>query len=49
MNHIFSLLEALSTGSAFGREQKKRRGHRPAGGKNYKVLQTSNFIETIII
>ncbi|KAJ8921203.1 hypothetical protein NQ315_013675 [Exocentrus adspersus] len=26
-----SLLEALSTGSAFGREQKKRRGHRPAG------------------
>lgn len=27
-----SLLEALSSGSAFGREQKRKRGHRPAGG-----------------
>lgn len=34
---FYSLLEALSTGSAFGREQKKRRGHRPAGGK-YKYF-----------
>lgn len=33
-----SLLEALSTGSAFGREQKRRRG-RPAGG-NFILLQS---------
>lgn len=27
-----SLLEALQTGSAFSREQKRKRGSRPAGG-----------------
>ncbi|KAG5888747.1 hypothetical protein JTB14_032020 [Gonioctena quinquepunctata] len=36
-----SLLEALSTGSAFGREQKKRRGHRPAGAERRAQLVRS--------
>jgi hypothetical protein len=31
---VFSLLEALKTGSAFSRDQKRKRAPRAAGGKN---------------
>lgn len=33
-----SLLEALQTGSAFSREQKRKRGPRPAGGEYLVVF-----------
>ncbi|XP_049824358.1 protein diaphanous isoform X3 [Aethina tumida] len=36
-----SLLEALSTGSAFGREQRRKRGPRPAGAERRAQLQRS--------
>lgn len=32
IHFIFSLMEALQTGSAFSREQKRKRGPRIAGG-----------------
>lgn len=41
----FSLLEALQTGSAFSREQKRKRGPRPAGGKqHFYFKQTTTAI-----
>ncbi|CAG9835595.1 unnamed protein product [Diabrotica balteata] len=43
-----SLLEALSTGSAFGREQKKRRGHRPAGAERRAQLVRSRSRTALI-
>lgn len=43
----FSLLEALQTGSAFSREQKRRRGPRVAGGKPLKLIQ-QHYIASII-
>ncbi|CAH0549361.1 unnamed protein product [Brassicogethes aeneus] len=36
-----SLLEALQTGRAFGREQRRVRGHRPAGAERRAQLQRS--------
>lgn len=43
-----SLLEALSTGSAFGREQKRRRGHRPAGAERRAQLVRSRSRTALI-
>lgn len=40
---IFSLLEALQTGSAFSRDQKRRRGPRVAGGKFKQFFIINKF------
>lgn len=39
-----SLLEALKTGSAFNREQKRKRAPRAAGGEHYEKLLSKKLI-----
>ena len=39
-----SLMEALKTGSAFSRDQKRKRAARPAGGDQKSVLIRAKYI-----